>query len=562
MTAAPSSASSSASPAVPQSAATPTLVSPHDRPLPLFTVAELRGLETGAAATLPPHTLMARAGAAAARFLTGQIAHDTAADAARPVLLIAGPGNNGGDALIVAAELQRAGVAVEVCMPVEVKPDDARWALGVARAAGVTITSTPPVSFDAYGWIVDGMFGIGLARPLDGVFAELAQRLAARAAGSRGHANASAVAPYAPPHTQPQTPATHARVLALDVPSGLDSDTGNVVDGGVAVRANHTVTFIGAKPGLFMGAGRDLAGEVTVAPIGIDALAHAGAVLNAPALFAAHFPPRDFATHKGTFGSLAVVGGDTGMCGAPILAARAALYTGAGKVHVALLGAGGPAYDPPHPELMLHALDTLPLDGMDALSIGCGMGHSERATRVLRDVLQLDVPKLFDADALNLFARDATLAAALAARGTRARDPAIVTPHPLEAARLLGCDAQTVQRDRLAAARALTQRLASVVVLKGAGTVIAAPDGRIAINPTGNAALATGGTGDVLGGIIGALLAQRLPRYEAALAGVYLHGLAADALTARGDGPAGCTAGELAPMVRRLLNRLIYPAQG
>src|SRR6185437_6412514 len=265
-------------------------------------------------------------------------------------------------------------------------------------------------------------------------------------------------------------------------------------------------------PGLVMGSGRDLAGEITVAPLGLDASAHAaGALLNAPALFAGHFPPRDFATNKGTFGSLAVVGGDTGMCCAPILAARAALFCGAGKVHVALLGDGAPPYDPPHPELMLHALDDLPLDRMDALAVGCGMGHRECAARVMHDVLQLDVPKLFDADALNLIAQDPALAAELTARGVQG-DPCILTPHPLEAARLLGGDAPGVQRDRLSAARALAARFASVVVLKGSGTIIAAPDGRLAINPTGNAALATGGTGDVLGGIIGALLAQRLPR--------------------------------------------------
>jgi hydroxyethylthiazole kinase-like uncharacterized protein yjeF len=177
---------------------------------------------------------------------------------------------------------------------------------------------------------------------------------------------------------------------------------------------------------------------------------------------------------------------------------------------------------------------------------------------VLNDVLALDVPKLLDADALNLLAADPALAAKVAARGAQG-DPCVLTPHPLEAARLLGCDAPTVQRDRLAAACALTARFASVIVLKGTGTVVAAPDGRFAINPTGNAALATGGTGDVLGGIIGALLAQRLPPYEAALAGVYLHGLAADTLTAQGDGPAGLTAGELASMVRKLLNRMFYP---
>jgi hydroxyethylthiazole kinase-like uncharacterized protein yjeF len=517
----------------------PTLIRPHNRALPLLTLTDLRIAETQAAASLPAHTLMDRAGKAAASFLREQITRDTSTEKSRQrVWLIAGPGNNGGDALILATQLHKAGIATELCMPVEVKPDDARWALDTARANGVSITQAPPASFDGYTWLVDGMFGIGLARPLEGVFADIARRLSQRT--------------RARPHG--------GGVLALDVPSGLDSDTGTIVDDGeAAVRATHTVTFIAGKPGLFTAQGRDLAGAVTVAPIGIDSTARASVRLNAPELFATFLPPRDFATNKGTFGSLAVVGGDTGMCGAPILASRAALFSGAGKVHVALLGAGAPPYDPPHPELMLHAVDDLPLDKMDALAVGCGMGHGERATRVLRDVLQLDVPKLLDADALNLISNDAALAAAVTARGVEG-DPCVLTPHPLEAARLLGTDAAGVQRDRLGAARALAARFASVVVLKGTGTVIAAPDGRLTINPTGNAALATGGTGDVLGGIIGALLAQRLPGYEAALAGVYLHGLAADTLTAQGHGPAGLTAGELAPMVRSLMNRMFYPS--
>ncbi|MGF6777485.1 NAD(P)H-hydrate dehydratase [Paraburkholderia sp. GAS334] len=521
----------------PASSSSATLIDPYDRPLPLSTVEALRTLEKEAAATLPEHTLMARAGAAAARFLLDQSAHESSAYASHPVWLVAGPGNNGGDALVMATELHRAGVTVDVCMPVEVKSDDARWALDAARKAGVPISATPPASFDRYGWLVDGMFGIGLARPLEGVFAELARQLSERA-HSKGH------------------------VLALDVPSGLDSDTGNVVGSGagIAVRATHTVTFIGAKPGLYTASGRDLAGSVTVAPIGIeDAGSRTKMQLNAPSLFASCLPPRDFATHKGTFGSLAVVGGDTGMCGAPILAARAALYAGAGKVHIAFIGSGAPAYDPPHPELMLHGVDDLALDAMDALAIGCGMGERDRASVTLHDALELDVPILLDADALNLISKDEDLAAAVEARGAQRGNPCVLTPHPLEAARLLDTDARTVQADRLAAARSLAARYASVVVLKGTGTIIAAPDGRVAINPTGNAALATGGTGDVLGGIIGAFLAQRLPHYEAALAGVYLHGRAADTLTAQGNGPAGLTAGELAPMVRTLLNRLFYP---
>ncbi|ACC70209.1 bifunctional ADP-dependent NAD(P)H-hydrate dehydratase/NAD(P)H-hydrate epimerase [Paraburkholderia phymatum] len=510
------------------------LINPYDRPFTLLSVAELRALEQDAGASLPAHTLMGRAGHAGARFLLEHIAHDGSADPYQPVWLVAGPGNNGGDALVVAAELRRAGVAVEVCMPVEVRPDDARWALTEARAAGVAISNAVPASFDRYGWVVDGMFGIGLARRLEGVFESIATQLSARAK-------------------------TRGRVLALDVPSGLDSDTGNVVEGGVAVRATNTVTFIGAKPGLFMSSGRDLAGDVTVAPIGVEGPRQPAVRLNGPALFVPYFPPRDFSTHKGTFGSLAVVGGDTGMCGAPILAARAALFAGAGKVHVAFLGAGSPPYDPPHPELMLHPLDELPLATMDALSIGCGMGKRERAVGVLRDVLRLKVPTLLDADALNLVAHHAELAAAVKQRGETGNDPCVLTPHPLEAARLLGSDAKSVQRDRLAAARELAARYACVAVLKGTGTVIAAADGRVCVNPTGNAALATGGTGDVLGGLIGALLSQGLPHYEAALAGVYLHGLAAEKLTVRGRGPAGLTAGELAPMVRKLLNRLVYP---
>ncbi|MBR8329026.1 NAD(P)H-hydrate dehydratase, partial [Burkholderia cenocepacia] len=264
-------------------------------------------------------------------------------------------------------------------------------------------------------------------------------------------------------------------------------------------------------------------------------------------------------SHKGTYGSLAVLGGDTGMCGAPILAARAALFAGAGKVHVGFLGAGAPPYDPPFPELMLHPADTLDLGTMTAIAAGCGLGTREAAATLVRDVLALDIATLLDADALNLVATHADLAAAVATRGARG-NPCVLTPHPLEAARLLGGDTASVQRDRIAAAQALAARYAAIVVLKGSGTVIAAPDGRVTINPTGNAALATGGTGDVLGGLIGALLAQRVAPYEAALAGVYLHGLAADTLTANGTGPAGLTAGELAPMVRTLINRLFYPS--
>jgi hydroxyethylthiazole kinase-like uncharacterized protein yjeF len=510
----------------------PLYFAPADQALALLSVDKLRSLEAKAASVLDPHTLMARAGAAAAQ-LVMDLSKASPETAGLPVWIVAGPGNNGGDALVVARELHRAGMKVEVCMPVEVKPDDARWALASARDAAVKIETRAPGSFEGYGWVIDGMFGIGLTRPLEGVFAELASRLSKRSMDQ-------------------------GQVLALDVPSGLDSDTGEAANGGPAVRATHTITFIGAKPGHFTGHGRDLSGKLFVADLEIAAPAKPSILLNAASLFGAHFPPRDYATNKGTFGTLAVIGGDTGMCGAPILAARMALYGGAGKVNVAFIGEGAPPYDPPHPELMLHHVDRFSLEKMDAMSIGCGMGQGERAKKVLLDVLALDVPKLIDADALNLLSSDDSLGRLVAERGAKG-DLCVLTPHPLEAARLLATDVNTVQRDRVAAARRLAARFNAVAVLKGTGTIVASPDGRIAINPTGNAALATGGTGDVLGGLIGAFLAQRLPAFEAALAGVYLHGLAAETLTGEGEGPAGLTAGELAPKVRSLLNRLFYP---
>ncbi|WP_038707970.1 NAD(P)H-hydrate epimerase, partial [Burkholderia thailandensis] len=307
---------------------------------PLLSVAELRDIETAAAAALPPHTLMERAGKSAAQWLAGRLVSDP-----RPVWFAVGPGNNGGDALVAAAELRRLGFTADVWMPVEVKPEDARWALERARAANVPIDEAAPESFDGYGWLVDGLFGIGLARPLDGAFAAIAQRIAARARRT-------------------------GRVLALDVPSGLDSDTGTRVGGASAVAATDTLSFIAAKPGLYTGDGRDLAGEIHVAPLDLGEPPAPAIRLNAPELFDARLPERAFASHKGTYGSIAIVGGDTGMCGAPILAARAALFAGAGKVHVGFVGAGAPPYDPPYPELMLHPVDALPAASLTALAIG------------------------------------------------------------------------------------------------------------------------------------------------------------------------------------------------
>lgn len=502
--------------------------------LPLYTVAQLRAFEDAAAQTLPPHTLMARAGCAAAAFIRQRNADPTAPR----VWIAAGPGNNGGDALVTATELHQCGQSVAVCMPVCVNTQDARHALENARAAGVSITDAlPNVNLGAYEWAIDGLFGVGLARPLEGVYMELVRLL------SR--------------HTE-----SGGSVLALDIPSGLACDTGALAEGSQAVKATHTLTFIGVKPGLYTAHGRDYAGEIWLAPLGLEA-AHSSTVcsfsepiawLNAPALFRASLPARSHASHKGCYGNLTILGGNIGMMGAPILAARAALFAGAGKVRVALIGEGGPAYDPLYPELMLGNLDNFDPSRADVWVIGCGMGHDMRARTAWANALALDVPKVIDADALNLLAQHPDWAARIADY----QSAIVLTPHPLEAARLLRCDIDTVQRDRLAAARTLAAQYACCVVLKGSGTVIASSDQRLAINPTGHAGLATGGSGDVLSGLIGALMAQRMPPFEAALAAVFLHGRAAETLADHGIGPVGLNAGALASSFRRLFNAMFY----
>ncbi len=474
---------------------------------PLYSVAELRDIERAAAATLPPGSLMQRAGLAGAA-----AAHDLMAG--QPVLVLAGPGNNGGDALEVAANLAQAGV--EVCV-VHVAgsgaqaPETAR-ALARAQASDARfIDSIPPD--ERWGLVVDGLFGIGLGRPPAG----------------RARALIDAVNALACP------------VLALDVPSGLDADSGAVM--GVAIRATRTVTFIGDKPGLHTFAGRDHAGEVVVARLDVD-LPEASAQLNDVALFAHSLVRRPHNAHQGSFGDVAIVGGAQGMAGAPVLAARAALFAGAGRVFIAALDPGA-AFDSMQPEIIFR--DAVQFDGSaSTLVLGPGMGSSATALGLLRKALDGTSPLVLDADALNLIA-----AHALPVRG------AIMTPHPLEAARLLGVTTAVVQGDRLAAAREMAARFNAIVILKGSGSVIANASGMAVINQTGNPGLASAGTGDVLAGVCGSLLAQGWPAWEAALGAVWMHGAAADLLVEQGCGPIGMTAGELPAAVRTVLNRLV-----
>ncbi|HZV67845.1 MAG TPA: NAD(P)H-hydrate dehydratase, partial [Telluria sp.] len=441
----------------------------------LYSVAEIRAIEQAAAAALPAGTLMRRAGLAA-----GNAALELLAGHIDPrALVLAGPGNNGGDALEVAANLAQAGIEVTVLHlgGGGAPSGEAAHALARARNSTAQFVDVLPAHQD-WSLVVDGLFGIGLARPLAGRARALAE--ATRAAG--------------------------CAVLALDVPSGLDADTGAVVGpDGVAVRATHTITFIGDKPGLHTGAGRDHAGMVLVAPLDIVHATPPRAQLNRPESFARWLAPRAHNSHKGSYGDLAVMGGAHGMAGAPVLAARGALYGGAGRVYLAAVDPG-PAFDSVQPEIMFRtAADFEFADS--TLVVGPGMGQAPHAAALLARAQASACPLVLDADALNLLAASPVLQAGLARRSA----PTVLTPHPLEAARLLGMTSAAVQADRLAAARALAARFNAVVVLKGSGTVIAQADGTLAVNPTGNPGLASAGTGDVLAGICGALLAQGWP---------------------------------------------------
>ena len=483
---------------------------------PIGRVVDLRTIEHAAAG----EALMERAGHAAAC-----VARDLLAGSAPRVLVLAGPGNNGGDAFVVARWLRAWFYDVSVAFHGDASrlPADAAAAQEAWRAAGgATLRDWPDDG--PWGLIVDGLFGIGLTRSIEGVPAQWIER-----------ANASG-----------------AQILALDIPSGLDADTG--VARAPTINAHRTATFLALKPGLLTADGPDHCGTLSVHALGVEACERVpGRRLDWPSLaatFSGVLRRTRRNVHKGSFGTLGLVGGSDGMAGAAILAARAAVHLGAGKVWVGLAARERPAVDWMQPELMLREAASVIDDRPDALVVGPGLGTSDRARALLVRSLALPAPLALDADALNLVASDGELARAVAARGA----PTALTPHPAEAARLLAAKTDAVQADRLAAALELASRFHCSVVLKGAGSVLAFAGGAWAINASGNAGLASGGTGDVLTGMLGALLAQGVPVEQALSIAVCLHGAAADALVAEGIGPLGLAASELAPVARRLIN--------
>ncbi|MBX3635062.1 MAG: NAD(P)H-hydrate dehydratase [Rubrivivax sp.] len=471
--------------------ALPVAVRPAAGPWPLHDVAASRAAERALLRASAPHALMERAGLAVARLALALAPH------ARRIVVWAGPGNNGGDGLVAARHLHAAGQRVEVMLVGEAdrRPADAANALAQARAAGVRLHEGPPDVAMQADLVIDALLGLGVTRAPQGAIADAIDRIGAQA----------------------------APVLAVDLPSGLHADTGSVL-GSRAVRASATLSLLTLKPGLFTAEGRDHAGAVWLDALGVAA-GGATALLSGPP----SPPARPHASHKGRFGDLFVVGGAPGMAGAAWLAARAALAAGAGRVYASLLDPAAP-FDFGRPELMMRpALWQAAPATLAGATVVCGCGGGDAVRETLPPLLAHAGRLVLDADALNAIAADAALLPLLRARAARGR-PTLLTPHPLEAARLLGCSAAEVQRDRPASARQLAADTRCAVLLKGSGSVIAAADGRWWINPTGNAALASPGSGDVLAGWAGGLWAQQpasAPE-DIATAAAWVHGAAAD----------------------------------
>lgn len=484
----------------------------------LYSAAQVRELDRRVIEDhgVPGFQLMGRAAEAAFLFLRQRWPH------ARNIAVFCGPGNNGGDGFLIAQLALQAGFDVRLYFlgQREAAKGDAASALDAFESAGGVIESFGLEQLPQYDVVVDALLGTGLGRGLKADFRAAVQSINA----------------------------CRSPVLAVDIPSGIDADTGKVW--GVAVRAQATATFIGRKLGLYTGAGSAHAGAVKFFDLSAPAAVYADMPHLARCVTqlecARALPARPADAHKGSHGHVLCVGGNHGMGGAVRMAAEAALRVGAGLVSVATHAEHTAAMTQARPELMCRGVaEAKDLDVLTAaagaIAVGPGLGQDAWARALFARVLELKQPLVVDADALNL------LAAEPCARGNW-----ILTPHPGEAARLLGWDTSTVQADRPAAVSALVERFNAVVVLKGAGSLIKAPDGALFLCEAGNPGMATGGMGDVLTGVIASLVAQGLGLDVAARIGVYLHAIAGDAAAVGGE--RGLLPSDLFPQLRRLAN--------
>jgi NAD(P)H-hydrate epimerase len=470
-------------------------------PVAVHTAAQVRALDSHAIDDLqiPSYTLMTRAGEAALGALR------SCWPSAQRIAVVCGPGNNGGDGYVLArlAREQRLEVvAVGLHEPARLQ-GDARRAYDDFLAAGGTVSSWHADCLRGMDVIVDAIFGVGLSRPVDGITAE--------AIAAINHSD--------------------ARVLALDIPSGLHADTGEIL--GAAVHAERTVTFLGLKLGFYLGEGPNCVGVVMFDALELpaQALAHVEATalrIDEPEV-AELLPLRRRTAHKGQQGSVLVIGGNIGMPGAARMAGEAALRAGAGLVTIATRNENVAAIVGARPELMCRGVNnaeelTALIARADVLALGPGLGQDEWAQTMFETALAMDRRVVVDADALSLLAQS-----------PRKNAHWILTPHPGEAARLIGKTTAEVQHDRLGAARQIAARYGGTVVLKGAGTLVVSDNGLPAICDRGNPGMASAGMGDVLTGVIAGIVAQKAELAAAARVGVLVHALAGDMAARRGE---------------------------
>lgn len=488
--------------------------SPDNLPLTLYSAAQVRELDARLiAAGTPGFELMSRAAHAIWRALRRRWPD------VGTLTVLAGRGNNAGDGYLVAALALRAGWQVRLLAvgdPLQLQGDAAQ-ARDEAQAAGVTVQPWSECA-ELSGVVVDALLGTGLSGAVREPYAQVIRLL-----------NASGLP-----------------VLAVDIPSGLCADSGQVL--GVAVRAQLTVTLIGLKLGLFTGVAADWVGELVFDDLQAEPSLVAAQACVAQRLAGANVPrmaARPRTVHKGQLGHVLVVGGDRGLAGAALLAAQSALRSGAGMVSLATRGEHLAAAQARVPEVMSAAVGSA--NQVRALGasasvwvVGPGLGQGAWGRSLLSLAAIADAPQVWDADALNL----------LAAAAVKMPAGGVITPHPGEAARLLGVSAAEVQADRPAAARALARRYQAVCVLKGAGSLVADPDGQLLLCDRGHPAMAGAGLGDVLAGLIGALLAQGVPAMAAASLAVWLHARAGERLAEQG---CGLAASDLCAAIRQLL---------
>lgn len=483
-------------------------------PTKLYRAAQVRELDRIVMTEhgIPGIELMSRAGNAVFRHLRIKWPN------AKAISVFCGSGNNAGDGYIIAG--LALGVGLKVTVYALADPGDLKGNALIAyqdyvKAKG-TITLFKADTIIKADVIIDALLGTGLSKPVAGEYAQAIHSI-----------NKSQ------PH-----------VIAVDVPSGLNADTGSVM--GCAVKASCTVTFIGLKQGLFTGLAADYCGEIIYSSLSVPKEIFKNVASNVYRVIKKTFPSRNRCAHKGDNGHVLIVGGDRGYSGAARMAGEAALRVGAGLVSVATHPEHAVLLNLGRPELMCHGVNNAEqlsalLDKADVIVVGPGLGQSKWAAELFIAALKSSKMLVIDADGLNLLALV-----------SERHQNWVLTPHPGEAARLLGCAITELQQDRYAAVAAIQTKYGGIAVLKGAGTLIAGYD-EIAVSTTGNPGMASGGMGDVLAGVIAGLIGQGFSPKDAAQQGVHLHGMAAD-LAAVQAGERGLLASDLMPYLRQLVN--------